>query len=332
MRVYADNELLEYCGRIDFSDKSAPVFIYPCTCVKMKFKGTSIKVILRNKSQYWDNYMGAVLDGEQIRVKLSGEDEVKTYNIAENLSDTEHELLFFKRQDACHVVNFYGFELNEGAKVLQVTGKKRRRIEVYGDSVSAGEVSETVEYVGKEDPEHNGEKLVIGFVGGSITQGSLATQPHLCYAYHVYEWWKKTFPKAEFVYVNAGIGGTTSQFGAARVEADLLRYRPDFVITEFSVNDDSNAHFLETYEGLVRKIYQFETKPAPIAEVVVDGDCKNAVRLDANFDEDWGDKLELDTITEHMEAGKHKVEISIVEAHEDDAVPFYLVSVIAAEG
>lgn len=31
-----------------------------------------------------------------------------------------------------------------------------RRIEVYGDSVSAGEVSEAVDCVGKEDPVHNG--------------------------------------------------------------------------------------------------------------------------------------------------------------------------------
>ena len=32
-----------------------------------------------------------------------------------------------------------------------------RRIKVYGDSVSAGEVSEAVDYTRKEDPEHNGE-------------------------------------------------------------------------------------------------------------------------------------------------------------------------------
>ena len=40
-----------------------------------------------------------------------------------------------------------------------------------------------------------GEKLTIGFLGGSITQGSLATDPKLCYAYRVYEWWCKTFPR-----------------------------------------------------------------------------------------------------------------------------------------
>ena len=107
-----------------------------------------------------------------------------------------------------------------------------------------------------------GEKLTLGFLGGSITQGSLSSTPETCYAYLVYEWWKKTFPNAEFVYLNAGIGGTTSQFGVARVESDLLRYKPDFVIVEFSVNDDNNEFFLETYEGLIRKIYGSEEKPA----------------------------------------------------------------------
>ena len=74
-----------------------------------------------------------------------------------------------------------------------------------------------------------GEKLTIGFLGGSITQGSLSSKPTLCYAYRVFDWWKQTFPQAEFTYVNAGIGGTTSHFGVARVQSDLLAYEPDFV-------------------------------------------------------------------------------------------------------
>jgi hypothetical protein len=107
-----------------------------------------------------------------------------------------------------------------------------------------------------------GEPLTIGFLGGSITQGSLATQPTLCYAYHVYEWWCRTYPKTSFTYVNAGIGATDSQFGCARAEGDLLAYEPDFVIIEFSVNDASTPHYLETYEGLVRKVYGCKKQPA----------------------------------------------------------------------
>ncbi len=107
-----------------------------------------------------------------------------------------------------------------------------------------------------------GEPLTIGFLGGSITQGSLASSPGLCYAARVFSWWQKTFPDAEFQYVNAGIGGTTSQFGVARIEDDLLSHQPDFVIVEFSVNDESNEHFLETYEGVVRRVYASEKQPA----------------------------------------------------------------------
>ncbi len=339
-----------------------------------------------------------------------------------------------------------------------------------------------------------GEKLNIAFLGGSITQGSVATRPELCYAYRVFEWWKDKFPQAEFTYINAGIGGTTSQFGAARAAEDLLSYEPDFVIIEFSVNDDPNEHFMETYEGLVRKVYTYRTEPAvmlvhnvfynngansqlmhsrigrhygipsvsmqstvyqavvsgripnrditpddlhpndaghelvasvitygleeimkaqpdgepprfpepltanayedsvryrninsgpelagfvkdtaqqshitdcfkygwtagntgdaisfevegsciavqfrksvrlpaPVAEIVIDGDESTRMILDANFDETWGDKLELYTVMEHGENKKHKVDIRLIETHPDDAAEFYLVSVIGS--
>ena len=67
-----------------------------------------------------------------------------------------------------------------------------------------------------------GESLVIGFLGGSITMGSLSSTPQTCYAYHVYEWWCRTFPNAKFSYINAGIGATDSQFGCARAESDQI--------------------------------------------------------------------------------------------------------------
>ncbi len=107
-----------------------------------------------------------------------------------------------------------------------------------------------------------GEELTIAFIGGSITQGSLASKSEHCYAAHVYEWWKQAFPNATFHYINAGIGGTTSQFGTVRVQTDVLVHQPDLVFVEFSVNDDSTELYLETYEGLVRKIWSAESEPA----------------------------------------------------------------------
>lgn len=97
-----------------------------------------------------------------------------------------------------------------------------------------------------------GEEITVGFLGGSITQGCLASKQENCYASRVYKWWSSHFPKVNFI--NAGIGGTTSQFGVARVEEDLLNVHPDLIFVEFSVNDEGNPFFRETYEGLVRRI------------------------------------------------------------------------------
>ena len=107
-----------------------------------------------------------------------------------------------------------------------------------------------------------GEELAIGFFGGSITQGSLATKHEKCYAYQVFQWWEETFPKAVFHYVNGGIGGTTSYYGVSRVVTDMLMYQPDFVVVDFSVNDDPNEFFEETYEGLIRKLLTWPSRPA----------------------------------------------------------------------
>lgn len=110
----------------------------------------------------------------------------------------------------------------------------------------------------------NGESLVIGFLGGSITQGSLSSTPKNCYAYLVYEWWKKSFPNAAFSFVNGGIGGTTSHYSGARAWKDVLCYRPDIVTVDFSVNDDANEFFEETYEGTLRRLLAAPSAPAVV--------------------------------------------------------------------
>lgn len=341
----------------------------------------------------------------------------------------------------------------------------------------------------------SGKDITVGFLGGSITQGCLSSTPKTCYSYLVYEWWKKTFPDSGVTYVNAGIGGTTSEFGVARADDDLLRYKPDFVVVEFSVNDDDTEHFKETYESLIRKLLKSESSPAilivnsvryddggnsesihnaigkaydipcvsmrttiyealsrgelgnrdittddlhpndlghrlmanviihfldkvmrsnqdgisnselispitknayensirhqnynskpeisgfevdetpqndireifrhgwtsnkkgasikfeiegaciaaqyrksviqptPIAKAIIDGDVTNAITLNGNFEETWGDSIHITTLAKHLPYGKHTVEIVIETTHENDKVPFYLVSVITA--
>lgn len=109
-----------------------------------------------------------------------------------------------------------------------------------------------------------GEKITIGTIGGSITQGTAASTTDERYANRVLQWWAKAFPKAQLDFVNAGIGATDSYIGVHRVDADLLSKKPDVVIVEFSVNDTDAALNLQTYDSLVRKILQAENHPAVI--------------------------------------------------------------------
>ena len=157
MYVFPENEKLQYSGRIDFEQKNAPVFVYAASSVKLIFTGTSIKVHISNKRNYWTNYIGYILDGVQKKIALDGEEGERVYTLAENLKEEKHELLLFKRMDSCHIFTLYGFEIEDGAKLFLPEPKPSRRIEVFGDSVSCGEVSEALDYVGKADPVHDGE-------------------------------------------------------------------------------------------------------------------------------------------------------------------------------
>ncbi len=480
-RISPFDEHLQYEGRIDFDKPEGPLWSYPATSVRIRFRGKRLKILLTNFRAYWNNYLGYVLDGREFCVQIP-ERGASCLTLCEEEEEAVHDLLVFKRQDSCHILQIHGFLGDEGLVLLPCAPLPARCIEVYGDSVSAGEVSEAVDYCGEPDPEHNGEfsnsyhsyawilarklnarlhdiaqggialmdgigyymepaqqgmesifdkiqyqsqifqsedyrekvgggpkqwdfsrfrpqlvivavgqndahpedfcgedydgekarewrshyaaflrtlrrihpqahilcmttilghhpgwdraieeacsslgdprihhflfrqngcgtkghirtpeaegmaeelknyldtlgeglwrdherlaevmrragmgeKLKLGFLGGSITQGSLASSPDTCYASRVYRWWCGAFPEAEFTYLNAGIGGTTSHFGAARVAQDLLCEKPDVVFVEFSVNDDDDAHFQETYEGLVRRLLSCPWKPAVV--------------------------------------------------------------------
>lgn len=69
-------------------------------------------------------------------------------------------------------------------------------------------------------------------------------------------------------------------------------------------------------------------KPAPIAYAIIDNNQQTKVKLDANFDEDWGD-LSCLTVLYDSEKGNHTVEIIIEEEGKSDS-EFMIMSFITA--
>ena len=107
-----------------------------------------------------------------------------------------------------------------------------------------------------------GEPITVAVIGGSITQGALASNEEHRWGNVMAEWWKRTFPKNEIKFVNAGIGATGSNLGCHRAATQLLNHKPDFVGIEFGVNDGDEQICAETLEGLVRQTLAMPNKPA----------------------------------------------------------------------
>ncbi len=110
-----------------------------------------------------------------------------------------------------------------------------------------------------------GEKITVAYLGGSITQGSSAGDKD-CYARLTTNWLMAQFPDAEIEYVRAGIGATGSYIGVHRANRDVLSKNPDLIFIDFSVNDthEHTQRNINSYDSLLRKLYNYETKPAVV--------------------------------------------------------------------
>ena len=109
----------------------------------------------------------------------------------------------------------------------------------------------------------SGGTIKLGYIGGSITQGSLASSSDNCYAMlNVCGWAENIGENVE--YINAGIGATDSYTGVHRMQKDLLGKKPDVVVVEFSVNDTNPVVNKKSYDSLIRGILSQDNAPAVI--------------------------------------------------------------------
>lgn len=100
------------------------------------------------------------------------------------------------------------------------------------------------------------EKVRLGFLGGSITEGAGASAPANRYASRLTAKLGKRYPDTAFEEINAGIGGTPSALGLFRVTRDVLAKAPDVLFVEFCVND-GNEDCSRYMEGIVRAALRY---------------------------------------------------------------------------
>jgi lysophospholipase L1-like esterase len=90
----------------------------------------------------------------------------------------------------------------------------------------------------------------------------------------------------------------------------------------------SSIHFEVEGSMIMAQFRKYALHPAPIAKLIIDGDEKKAIILDANFDETWGDCLYLQDLIMDLVPGRHTVEVRVEKEVTDK--DFYLASIITA--
>ena len=120
-----------------------------------------------------------------------------------------------------------------------------------------------------------GEQITIATVGGSITEGALASKYEECWAMRFAAQFGETYGTdggMNVTLVNCGVGGTPSPFGWMRYGRDILARvpesdpdgYPDLVVIEYAVNDWAEPTGCRCYESMVKEILEQPNNPAVI--------------------------------------------------------------------
>lgn len=94
-----------------------------------------------------------------------------------------------------------------------------------------------------------GETVRVAFLGGSITAAAGWRPLTLANL-------RREYPRANFTEIFAAVSGTGSDYGAPRLQRDVLRHAPDLLFVEFAVNDGAGSPRVEAQmEGIVRQTW-----------------------------------------------------------------------------
>ena len=132
-----DQKSIAYMGRIELVESQCAKIYWPGSSVSMNFVGTEVKAILKNGPGTTMFYV--IVDGDSDHARKIKPDTTKTsYLLANGLPVGKHSVQLFKLTDNTTMTSFFGFELNDGATVMEPDVPGKKKIEFYGNSITAG--------------------------------------------------------------------------------------------------------------------------------------------------------------------------------------------------
>lgn len=238
------NPQIKYSGRIDSKQILATDLYWSGTSIKINFEGQSVGAIL--KDEKGANYYNVIIDQDSILILKP--DTIKTYHqLVSGLKRGKHSLEIFKRTEwSKGKTSFYGFSIKGKGKILAKSPPKKRKIEFYGNSITAGYAVE--DFSEKDSPDST-------FTNNYLSYAAI-TARHFDAEYScickggigiMLSWFPYTMPD---IYDRLNPADSTSKW-------DFSNHTPDIVVINLFQNDSWLVHKPE------RKEFQskFGTKP-----------------------------------------------------------------------
>lgn len=269
MRILHNDERIVYMGRRDVTENETRLFHAGAQAI-LKFSGTRLDAEINNFCCWGTLHLGVIIDGEMKCVPLSHNNNCKdvTVTVAENLPDGEHTAIVYKRHAGNQYLFIKAFETD--GEFIVPDSLPERKIEVYGDSVCAGEVIEAYDYVAQCDPEGHDSRF--DNVWNSFvmqTARNLDAQIH-----NICQGGIALFDGTGYFHMPEYIGLETTYDktcyfpeGGELTQWDFSRYTPDIVIIAIGQNDKHNGKTDKDDIDIAEPGYRNEWKTAYIKMV-----------------------------------------------------------------
>ena len=133
--IKANNPLIEYTGRIDFSNPLSPRFSYSGVSIRASFRGTSVSILLEDEDA--QNEYNVIIDKVIKRIRVTK--GLTVYPIASGLTNGVHEIEIFRLTELTFgKTSFQGFLLDKGKSLVTIVNKRKHMIEYVGNSITCG--------------------------------------------------------------------------------------------------------------------------------------------------------------------------------------------------
>ena len=258
VQVAPDHKCLGYSGRFETKGAEAAICSWPASAATLRFRGTAVAANLG----VGGNRVEVVLDGKPLKILTGNPAESgapapapRLYSLAAGLPDGEHVVTLLKcTEPNCGNVQICGFQLADGGTVLPAVVPKRK-IEVIGDSISAGYGNEAA-----SQREHFSPATENAYWTYGAMAARAAGADYTCLAWSGRKLWP-TFTLPEIY------GRTLPRDASSVWSGDTLK--PDVILINLCTND-FNSKVAPEEEPWVKAYHEFIArlrKDAPDATI-----------------------------------------------------------------